>query len=422
MYLSDLLGNSIEDEQGQRMGRLRDIVVSVNGADPPPVVGIVTQRDSTAMFLAIEHVARFQAGAAIIVVPNPPWQAFQRRARQAMLGGDIMDSQVIDVHETRMVRVNDVLIDETARNWHVTGIDIGMQTLVRRLMPRVLRGGHGSGAGAGADADAGRTLSWAGLELLSSEMPGSRIEPDHQRLAQLHPADIARVADVLPARQSAELVAALDDAIAADTLEEMIDEKQADVIEMLDIDRAAGILEHMAPDAAADVLAELEPDLVDGVLQRMKPAEAGDVHALLTYPKDTAGGLMTTDLVLAPRELTVGEAPTYLRPQLENPDWVYYVYVVDDMRERKLAGVFSLRDLLLAEPAQRVDEIMTMAPRHVPPDAPATSVAQMMSEYNLMAMPVTDNDGRLLGIVSVDDALETILPNELRRRLPRVFS
>jgi Mg/Co/Ni transporter MgtE len=267
-----------------------------------------------------------------------------------------------------------------------------------------------------------RMLAWADLEVLASEVPGGVLLPDHRRLARLHPADIARVADAVPVRQATEIMGALDLELAADTMEEMIDEKQADVVEQLDPERAADILERMAPDAAADVLAELEPDMAGTVLERMDPVEAADVHALLTYAKNTAGGLMTTDYVIAPPDLPVREAIGYLRPQLEKPDWIYYIYVVSDIRERRLLGVLTLRDLLLADPDAEMRAIMTAKPRRVNPDTPAPRVAQIMSEYNLMALPVTDEHDRLLGIVSVDDALEIILPQSLRRRLPHIFS
>jgi Mg/Co/Ni transporter MgtE len=267
-----------------------------------------------------------------------------------------------------------------------------------------------------------RLLRWSDLELFAGETKGAVLEADHARLSRLHPADIARIADAVPTRQALEIVSSLADDLAADTMEEMIDEKQADVIEELSTERAAQILDRMAPDAAADVLAELEPENVDMLLRHMEPSEAADVHALLTYPRDSAGGLMTTDYVIVQSDLEVGQAIAYLQPQLEKPDWVYYIYVVDDAGERRLDGVLTLRDLLLAPSERRIAEIMTTLPRQVLPDASAAMVAQVMADYNLLALPVTDRQGRLLGIVSVDDALESMLPAGLRRQLPRVFS
>jgi Mg/Co/Ni transporter MgtE len=226
-----------------------------------------------------------------------------------------------------------------------------------------------------------------------SELLGRKLKDSEGRVAgRLRDVAVRVAGDELP-----EVVASLDDALAADAVEEMIDERQADVIEALDPGRAADILAAMAPDAAADVLAELEPAMVSDLLRRMGTTKAADLHALLTYPKDTAGGLMTTDYVMAPRGLPIGEATDYLRPQMLKPDWVYYIYVVEDTRERSLVGVISLRDLFLADPTQPVDDLMAPAPRRVRPDAPAATVAQIMSEYNLTALPVTNEQEQLLG-------------------------
>ena len=410
MMLSELLGNPVRDEEGRAAGRLHDIVARIDGAEPPHAVGLLLRRTRADVFLPIAAVKRLDARAVVVMSPLPSLAPFERRAREMLLGRDVMDSQVISLAEPRIVRVNDVVLGGDGVDWWVNGVDIGARALLRRLLPRALRP-HGGRA---------RTLSWARVEVLSSEVPGGLVPPDHRRLARLHPADIARIADAVPRAQATEIVASLDDEVAADTMEEMIDAKQADVIEELEPERAAAILDRMAPDAAADVLAELEPGVVDTVLRRMNPTEAADVHALLTYPHNTAGGLMSTDYMMAPRGLRVGATLAHIRPQMEKPDMVYYVYVVDDEEERRLRGGFSLRDLLLADPARTVDDIMDANPRRATPDMPARLVARTMAEYNLMALPVTDPQGRLLGVVSVDDALDVILPTELRRRVPRI--
>jgi CBS domain-containing protein len=410
VYLSAVLGQSLRTPEGRRVGRIADLVAAMRGLDPPLVVGVLVRRGRDALFVPAAALANLDtqgAIAAMEVAPSP----FQRRSQEFLLGRDFMDSEVVDLARPRVVRVNEVLLERAAMQWQVSGVDVGVRALLRRIFPR----------GTWRSADSAQVVPWAQIELLAAEVPGGTLLPDHRRLSRLHPADIARVADAVPSRLATEIVASLDDELAADTMEEMIDEKQADVIGSLDPDRAAGILERMAPDAAADVLAELEPELVDAVLQRMDPAEAGDVHALLTYPHDTAGGLMTTDYVIAPRDLRVGDAPDYLRAEMQVPEWVYYVYVVEEPRDRRLLGTVSLRDLFLAAPDQTCGEIMTTVLRSVGPEEKATVVARLMSDYNLLTLPVVDQQGRLLGIVSMDDALEVVLPSELRRQLPRVF-
>ncbi len=420
VYLSALLGARLVDGSGRTIGRLDDLVARVEGADPAPVVGLVTHGKGEDRFLPLASLTDLapDAGHVSLVAGATEPQPYARRPAEVMLGRDVMDGEVISLRGPRVVRVNDVALDRAGDDWTVTGIDTGTRALLRRLLlPRAVRLRRGAAA-----SRATHILPWAELELLASEVPGGGVAADHRRLARLHPADIARVADAVPIRQATEIVSSLDDRLAADTMEEMIDAKQADVVEQLEPERAADILDQMAPDAAADVMAELEPAIVDDVLQRMAPEEAADVHALLTYAKNTAGGLMTTDYVMAPRTLRAGEAAAYLRPQLERHDVVAYIYVVEETHERRLAGYLSLRDLLLADPSARLDAVMTADLRHVSPDTHAAKVARIMSEYDLLALPVTDPEDRLLGIISVDDALEIILPRALRRRIPRVFS
>jgi len=413
VYLSDLVGRPLLDSGGTRVGRVRDAVARLQGALPPPLVGLLVRQGRRDLFLPWSHVARLDAHGAALAASRPGLDPFARRLGEILLGRDLMDSQVIDLRGPHVSRVNDVLLDHDAAGfWQVSGVQTGLRALARRIL---------SPAVVAAPAQT-RLLRWADLELLAGEIPAGLAPPDHHRLAALHPSDIARLADAVPSRLSAEIVTALDDQLAADTMEEMIDKKQADIVAAIDLERAAAILERMAPDAAADVLAHLPAERVDGVLRRMLPQDAADVHALLTYSAHTAGGLMTTDYLLAPHDLLVGDTIAYLRPQLARPDWIYYIYIVQDPRERRLAGVVSLRALLLADPTQRLEQIMARDLRHVAPEAPAARVAQIMSEYNLLALPVIDPQGRLLGIVSVDDALETILPANLRRHIPRVFS
>jgi CBS domain-containing protein len=398
---------------GSGLGHVRDVVVRVDSETPPIVVGLVVRQEHQDLFVpktAGEQIAIEPARAQLQRDPGTP-AAFARRLGEILLEHDLLDGTVIDLRGPKIVRVNDVLLDVASPVWRVVGVDVGTGALLHRLLPRAFR----------RTADP-QLLCWPELEMLASELPDGILPADHRRLARLHPADIARVAEAVPVRQATEIVGSLDDELAADTMEEMVEERQADIVEQLDPERAADILEHMAPDAAADVLAELEPEDADTMLRRMDPTEAAEAHALLTYSKHTAGGIMTTDYVIAPADLLVGDAAAYLRPQLAKPDWVYYVYVVSDTRERRLLGVFTLRDLLLAEPSQPLADVMTRDVRRVGPETPASMVAKTMSYYNLLALPVTDAQGRLLGIVSVDDALEIVLPVSLRRRLPRVFS
>jgi Mg/Co/Ni transporter MgtE len=202
----------------------------------------------------------------------------------------------------------------------------------------------------------------------------------------------------------------------------MPSEQQARILGNMDEERAADILEWMAPDEAADVLGDLPEEKAEELLGLMEGEEQADVAELLPYEDDTAGGLMTTQFVTLPRELTVGEALARLREMAETPNMIYYLYVVEGEGSWKLVGVIALRSLILADPEMPLAEVMRTEFQKAHPDETAAEVAQRIAEYNLLALPVIDETGDILGIITVDDAMEILLPKDWRQRLPRLFS
>jgi Mg/Co/Ni transporter MgtE len=217
-------------------------------------------------------------------------------------------------------------------------------------------------------------------------------------------------------------VAALDEETAAETLEEVSDERVADLLEGMDQERAADILEEMAPGAAADALEDLDDEVAEQLLARMEPEEAADVQALLEYDEDSAGRIMTTDFVRVPAGATVGEALGVIRSLEEVPDPLLAVYVVETDDPRTLRGLVRLRTLILSAPATPVTEVMDEDLPTVAPEDPAENAARILAEYNLLAVPVLDEERHLLGIVTVDDALAVLLPEIWQRRGGRTFA
>jgi magnesium transporter len=198
-------------------------------------------------------------------------------------------------------------------------------------------------------------------------------------------------------------------------------ERQARILGDMNEERAADILEWMSPDEAADVLGDLPDEKAEELLGLMEDEEQAEVAELLPYEDDTAGGLMTTEFVTLPRQLTVGEALARLREMAETPNMIYYLYVVEGERSWKLVGVIALRSLILADPSMPLEEVMRTEYQAAQPDEPADDVAQRIAEYNLLALPVMDETGDILGIITVDDAMEILLPKDWRQRLPRLF-
>jgi Mg/Co/Ni transporter MgtE len=328
-----------------------------------------------------------------------------------LLARDVLDKQLIDAAGKRVVRVNDVQIIEAANEWRVTGADVSLAGLWRRLSPGFMRRGTPV-----------EVIDWADVGYLATDAATVQLKSSRGKLARLHPVEIARLAEAFSYQQGAEIVESLDDETAAETLEEMAAARQAQILGDMDEERAADILEHMSPDEAADVLGDLPEDKAEDLLNRMEDDEQSEVAELLPYEDDTAGGLMTTEFVTLPRDLTVGEALARLREMAETPNMIYYLYVVEGEKSWKLVGVIALRSLILSDPSFPLAAVMRTELQFANADDNADDVAQKIAEYNLLALPVVDEIGDILGIVTVDDAIELLLPKDWRQRMPRLLT
>jgi len=255
------------------------------------------------------------------------------------------------------------------------------------------------------------------VALTGPGQPGRR-----DALRGLHPADIARLTDALSYHEAAGVIAALDDETAAEVLEEVDPERATDIMEQLPDARAADIIEEMGPDEASDLLGDLPEARAAGLLRAMEPEAAEDVRELLRYPDDTAGGMMTTSFITCPRHWTVHQAIDLLRGEVDKPDLIYYLYITDGVEHDHLVGVVTLRKLLTAQPQDRMDRVMRIAVERAAPYDSPRDVARTMAEYNLLALPVVDEASRLLGVITVDDAIAVLLPSGWQRKLNRIFS
>jgi Mg/Co/Ni transporter MgtE len=259
---------------------------------------------------------------------------------------------------------------------------------------------------------------------LQPPQPSRLPRPQSGQLAELHPADIAEIVHQLTPGQGARLIEGLDDETAADTMEEIDTERQRHILENIQTDRAADILEAMEPDEAADLLAQLPEERAEELLRLMTPEESEDVQDLLEYEENSAGGLMTTDYIVLNQTRTTAEALDIIRTNIrENDVRIAYIYCVADetQDENRILGVISLWELLVANATQPLQELMETDIINVQPDTSPREVAEIMAKYNLLAVPVLNGEGILEGVVTVDDALDVLLPNESRRRPTRMY-
>lgn len=413
LYLSQIINMPVRDRDGEQVAVIRDVVVRLGEDDHPPIIGLVARYRRRNFFVSSAQIAGFSERGARLNTDILDLRPFQRREGEILLAKDVLDKQLIDVDGKRVVRVNDVQIIEILGEWRVSGADVSMRGLWRRLMPA---GFYGSNAPV-------EVIDWANVGYLATETTTAAVQLkiSKDKLARLHPVEIAGLIESLSPIHRTEIVEALDDEIAADTLEEMETEAQARILDEMDEERAADILEQMSPDDAVDVLAELSEEKAGELFDLMEGEEKENVAELLPYEADTAGGLMTTEFVTFPKKLTVAETISRLRESAETPNMIYYLYVVEEENSWKLAGLISLRGLILSEPEERLENVMRQNFQSARPDDSSEDVAQQISEYNLLALPVVDEAGEILGIVTVDDAMEVLIPKTWQQRLPRLF-
>ncbi|MDQ6661944.1 MAG: CBS domain-containing protein, partial [Chloroflexota bacterium] len=307
--------------------------------------------------------------------------------------------------------------------WQLIGIDQSALGLIRRLAPWLL-GARGKSAA--------NIIPWEDIELITQQhtteneseqaLQVQRSSTGH--LAEMHPADIVEIVHQLTPVQGARLIAGLDDEMAADTMEEIDTERQRHILEIIGADRAADILEAMGPDEAADLLGQLSEAHAQELLELMNPEESEDVQELLSYAAHTAGGLMTTDYIMLNTTKTVSEALAAIRRyRVEEDGHAAYVYCIEDetQDESRLLGVVSIWGLLISQPETRLQDLMETDLITVHPDADTQTVAQIMAKYNLLAVPVVSDDGVLEGVVTVDDALDMMLPTDKRSKPIRMY-
>ena len=416
LYLSQAIGRPVMDGTGESIGRVADLIVAL-GDRYPPVTGLVVETAKRRIHLPWSSVGSFDDAGARLASTIVDIGSFRQRPNEILLRSDLMDKQIVDIDGRKVVRVNDLRLDEIEGQLHLVAVDVGAAGLLRRLgfegayrvLARNLRLPLPE-----------RYIDWEDVDPVETSVASIKLRVPHAGLAELHPADLARIIDQLSPRDRVGVVAALDDEAAADVFEEMEPDTQVDVLEDLEPARAADILEEMSPDDAADLVADLSHGSREEILALMEGDEKAEVEELLTYPEDTAGGLMTTEFVALPANLKAASAIDRLRELEPDAETIYYVYVTD--ADERLVGVLSLRDLIVARPETPLSEFMIPEPAAVNVLAHQDEVADVVAHYNLLAVPAVDDQGRLVGIVTVDDAIDALLPDERRRRLPRLAS
>lgn len=403
VYLSQILGKPVQDRQGRTIGRLAD--VSANLGEPYPSVGCIRihpQGRKAPLYLSWQD-ARDSNGS--IRAEHPPTEGRALGENELFLRDALLDKQIVDTNGAKVRRVNDLQFLRSHDRLHLVHVDVGFRGLMRRVgleraMDLLLQSLF--------DYELpNQFISWKYVQPVSSP-DLLRLSITQNRLAQLHPADLADIIEDLDIHQRAAVFQSLDVETAAETLEETDPKIQVSLIETVAADKASDIIEEMSLSEAADLLGDLPRDKAEGILKEMEQDIADDVKELLAHPEEEAGGLMTTAFLSVPPERTASQVLEILRLEAMELDFVYYVYVLDP--QERILGMLSLRELLAAAPEARVDDLMDTRFVTVLLDEEPDEIAEQFAKYGVMAIPVVDRDDRMKGVIPFRNLLELVAP------------
>ncbi len=406
IYLSRMLGKPVVDAAGAEIGTINDVAIATGEIFPRVTSLAFVGPDKTPFMLSWrKFVLEFDDERVRLNVEQPQLRFSYLQPDEVLLARDLMSKQIVDTQGMKVVRVNDLKLSESRNQLRLLGADVGFRGILRGISPGL------EGIAVRIAKVIGQKLpeniiAWNYMDLLDRDLSQVKLSVTHKRLHELHPADVADILEQLSPSQRARVFQHLDNDQAAEAISELEDELQADVIDDLSEMRASDILEQMDPDDAADIIGDLPYDKAEKLLRLMGVQESRQIRSLLGYKEKTAGGIMTPEVTTVTEDMTVQQVIDHLRSEAAEHESIYYIYVVED--DLRLTGVVSLRDLIMCAPDTLISDIAEQDLFTADVDEDQEDVAEMMSKYDLLALPVIDETGKLLGIVTVDDALDVL--------------
>lgn len=417
IHASRLLAKTVVDNRGEKVGQVVELFVRTDEALPPLVAIEVAckGRGGKHRIIAWSAIQVLVREYLSLTVPQEQAPSVDLSAAPFMpVKRTLFDKQIVDMNGLKVVRVNDVKFNEIGGELRLVAVDVGLRGLLRRLGLRFLVHWVESRF---HRALPDTLIQWADVERIDTDDGAGQVKlgVPYERLAKLRPADLADIVEALNARQRSALLGALDQSVAAEALTEVEPEVRSRILAHLGSERASDLLESMPADEAADILSDLRPDQAEALLNAMEAGDAQEVRELLEYEEDTAGRLMSTEFIGLQGQWTAAQAIDELRRLQPKPDVAYYLYIIDE--EKHLNGVLSLRDLIIAPPDRLLAEIMHRDVVAVHEEDGKDKVGEILAKYDLLALPVLDDEGRLVGVVSLSDAVDDIFAAD--RHKPR---
>jgi magnesium transporter len=410
LFLSSVLGKPVIDELGRDVGKLWDMVLEP-GEVFPEVSQLLIKGKNGILAVPWKDIYLFNPFVISVARTRNTVGQFTSREGEILVRRDILDKQIVDVNGAKVVRVNDLKLGSYKDHLCIFFADVGFRGLLRRLGYEKI---WGKFAALFNKSLPDNHISWEYVQPLEFNVSRLALTMARDQMAEMHPADIAHIISQIPSKNIQTVLTSLDTETAGEAIHELEPELRSRVISQLDSEHASDILEEMAPDEAADVLGDLPEEKAQELLGLMDAEEAEDIQELMEHEENTAGGLMNSEFLSISDDFTVEDALREVRLIAPDIETVYYAYVTD--REENLIGVVSLRDLLINSTDTPVQDIMTTNLKTVKVDSSPEEILEIIAKYNLIAVPVLDEEEKMAGVATVDDILELFLPYALRRR------
>jgi magnesium transporter len=410
-YLSRMVGNKIFLSNGEVLGKLQDFIVNVEGARPKVTI-VKVKSGRVSKYIDISSIKMYKEKGQYVMRCQEPREVTEIDKNSTFLVHHILDKQIVDMNGRKLVRANDIRLANVSSGLYVIAVDVGGEGLLRRLgvakpvkKAYKLFGKHLST----------RFILWDSVQTIASQSDDIKLSTSYSKLFTLHPSDLADIIEDLDKKTQSAIFASLDEEKAADVLEEMETETQLNILHNLSIEKAADVLELMPADEVADILDEMKEEKAEELLLEMDKEASDDVKELMEYEDDTVGSIMSIDFISFKMQLTAGETIEELRRAKPETDIIYYLYVTDYMD--KLAGVVSLRDLVIAEPDTKLSSIMSKNVIFVQDEDNLDSLVEIISKYSLLAVPVVEKgkDNKLAGVVVINDIVYELLKSKRRK-------
>ena len=418
LYLSQIKGKPVVDSEGERIGVISDLAIQT-GEVFPRVTSLAFQGPGRVPFMISwrKYVDQFDEDGIKLSVERHDIRFSYLQPDEVLLARDLMDRQIVDTQGMKVVRVNDLKLSESGSQLRLLGAEVGVRGILRGLHP-LLEQVVVCAAKALKHPIDEQIIAWNYMDLLDRDLSEVQLSVTHKRLDELHPADVADILEQLDPQQRANVFKHLDMNQASEAISEMEDEYQAEFIDDLPDAQASVMLAKMDPDEAADIVRDLSYEKAETLLRLMGVEESAEIRELLGYKDGTAGGMMTTQFVQVHEEDTVHDTVEMLRALPDDHPPIHHVYVCEEYE--KFVGVASLRTLVLASETKTMRDVMFDEVISVSPDTTEDDVVETIFKYNLPALPVVDEAGSILGIVTTDDAWDAVEDDATEKKLKPV--